>query len=448
MATITEEELIFELNKGEVSWNKWRHTSKNKQLICENALISGLSLGGYQFVNILFKSTTFQECQFQYKTFYECHFENSNFYNCEFREVRFNNIKANNLKLSHSKGQGLSFNNSVLESSDLFDHKIEQLEFIQSDFLDIDLSKENALSISISNIKVDKKTIKHAKKNPKITIGLNGIYNQINNSASLITETPKGDEMTGGKEEVILKSLIKAKKAFALSVSLTLITMAIKFIGLNSFTYLGIRINPNTFALYSLPIILFSLYKSNILLKDVVINVKYIKTQTGAMTIGRYPWLLSRFNGNKSFQKIESIVFRVLYCAHPLLLLSIINPLSNQVFFEESVANLDIAESLCDLYIDNFPIAIFVLWFLFSSIIYLSIRAFCKSQKLQKPLLFDLVNPIRNPNELNDISVSLNNILKYLLEINFRKVDWDNLKNYLLKKSELVNQELRKNRKN
>lgn len=444
MTTITKNELIIQIEKGEMSWRKWRDNSQNETLICDNSVISSMDLDQFQFYNIQFKNTKFIDCSLQNTRFDDCELDNCAFNNCDFQNVVFNNLNAKKISLCTSKGNGLKFTNSILEDCTLFESEIKPIEFIQSSFLNIDMSRKNSLLISFSSIQVDNKTIRKARKNPKITVGLNGIYNQVNNSASLISESPKGDEMTGGKEEVILNSLIKAKRAFVMSVSITLIIMAIKFIGINSFAYVGLKINPKTFSLYALPIIFFSLYKCNVLLGDVVTNVKYINTQSGAMTIGKYPWLLSRFSGNKVCQKAESLIIRILYCAHPLLFLSILIPLSNQQTFKETILNLEIAESIRNSYINGFPFFITILWILLFSIVLLTVKVFYKSQKLQKPLLFDLENPIKHVNDLNKISISLNHILNYILQINFKERDWEKLKNYITKKSELVEKELKK----
>lgn len=451
MKKISEEELLEKLDEGREIWTKWRQSTNNEKLYCTDANILGKDLGGFSINNVSFKDCAFVECNLKATSFSHSNYENVTFKGCEFGNSRFLFIIGKNISLDSAKGAKVEFIKSTIQESSLFDNDISNKMFSDVDFVNMDMSSEKSLNVSFSGIKVDDNTRNSAKKNSKITIGLNGIYNQKNNSASLVLETPAGDRMTGGDEDIILNSLTKSKKAFVTSVSATLITFTINFVGINSFAFLGIKINPKAFCLLAIPIIIFSLYKSNVLLRDVTNNIKYISSQTGAMKIGKFPWLLSRYGGSNFWNKLESFLFRLVYCFHPLFILPVLISFLFKSTFENSIPYLNISERLCDIYTANSNIIIALIWILYGWTLYFCLMIMIKSQKLQKPLLFDIANPTERSSPESEVAESLQKIEKLLSDfigpMSFSGLDWRELQLYIKTKLELAKKELEEKNK-
>lgn len=443
----TKKNILDKLKLENREWAKWREDNKNEEITICNIKFENQNFQSFQFQNIIFENVKFIDCKINSCVFSKVKLEKVLFKNSDLDKTTFNEINAFELNLNNSIGSSFNLTNSKIDSSKLFDNQIKHKNFAGSEFINIDLSNPKSTDISFSRIKIDSKSLQLAKKNRNITIGLNGIYNRLNNSASLRTEKPKGDEMLGGNEDVILSSLNKSKRAFTTSVSATIIAFTLKFIGVNSFAYVGLQFNPDAFLILAIPVIFFSLYKSNVLLKDVVANAKYIQSQIGAVKVGRFPWLVSRFWGISKAQKIESYLVRILYCLHPLLLIPIMKSYLSLDMVNNTICDLSISENLSNWYLKNSFYFLIPLWSLYISAIYLSIKLFLSSQKMQKPLLFDLQNPAPNTDEMHKIANSIEEIKSVISGFfgnnNFSTFDWYDLKTYLKNKKEISEIELR-----
>lgn len=411
------EEIIKKLGiSNHTEWNKWRHENNYPEIDLTDRKFNGKDFSSFNFHKLNLKNVQFINCELSFLIISNSFLENVLIQNSSIDKCSFTRIEAYSLNLKDSKAISVNFTHSKFTKCEFFTNEITELNFKNSEFINIDLSHKKATKISFSGIKIDFQTRAYAKKNPNITIGLNGIYNRTNNSASLQNEKPKGDEMLGGDEEVILASLKKSKLSFSTSLSATLIAFTLKFVGVNSFAYVGLKINPDTFAFLALPIIFFSLYKSNVILNDVIQSMKYIQTQKGATKIGRFPWLISRFWGIDLKQKIESFFIRIVYCLHPLLLLPLMAKWVTILDMQNIIYGLSIPENLCELYSKNAFYFIITLWILFGLTIYLSIKLFIKSQQMQKPILFDIQNPTPSETDSYRIAKSLEEIKKTISE--------------------------------
>lgn len=443
----TEEIILDKLKLENREWSKWRADNNNEEITICNIQFENQNFQSFHFQNIIFENVDFINCKINSCTFSKVNLNKVSFKNSDLDKTTFNAIKAFDFNLDNSIGSSINLTNSKFDSSKLFDNQIKRKNFAGSEFINIDLSNTKSTEISFSGIKIDSKSLQFAKKNRNITIGLNGIYNRLNNSASLRSEKPKGDEMLGGNEDVILSSLNKSKRAFATSVSATLITFTLKFIGVNSFAYIGLQFNPDAFVILAIPLIFFSLYKCSVLLQDVVVSTKYIQSQNGAVKIGRFPWLISRFWGISKSQKIESFIVRIIYCLHPLLLIPIMKNYLSLEIAKNTICGLNISENLSNWYIKNTIYFLIPLWIFFISAIYLSIRLFLSSQKMQKPLLFDLQNPSPNTDDIHKIANSIEEIKSTITGFfgnnNFSTFDWYDLKSHLKNKKEISEIELR-----
>lgn len=447
----TEEIILNKLNLENREWAEWRSGNYNEEITICNIKFENRNFQSFEFQNIIFENVDFINCKINLCTFSKVNLNKVSIINSNLDKTTFNSINAFDFNLDNSIGDKVNFIYSKFDSSKLFDNEIKQKNFEGSEFINIDLSNKRSTEISFSRIKIDSKTLQFAKKNRNITIGLNGIYNRINNSASLRSEKPKGDEMLGGNEDVILSSLNKSKSAFTTSVSATLIAFTLKFIGVNSFAYVGLQFNHEAFFILAIPVIFFSLYKSSVLLKDVVVSTKYIQSQNGAVKIGKYPWLISRFWGISKPQRIESYIVRIIYCLHPLLLIPIMKNYVSVETAKNTISELNISDNICSWYVKNIYCFLTPLWIFFIAAIYLSIRLFLSSQKMQKPLLFDLQNPAPNTDNINKIANSIEEIKSSIIGFfgynNFSHLDWVELKSHLKNKKEISEIELRELKK-
>ena len=384
-----------------------------EKLLFENDGINNGAFRNATFINCTFRNFRFNNSEFINVKFIECIIEdNITFYECD--------IICSNLAREY-KGN-INFLSCKINNSDIFPHEYNKIKrnFYLCSFIDMKMSIHEATNISFSEIEVDSQTIKNSSKNKNITVGLNGIYNRKNGTASLKLEKPKGDEMRSGDEEVILKNLTKAKLSFNTSYSIVLIIISIYFLGINSFSYIGLKLDADKLLLISLPIITFSMYKTFLYFKDASLSIKYINTQPAAVKVGRFPWMLSRFWGEDS--KVSSYIVRFLISFHQLLLLFILFPnyLNNQQL-KTTIYNLEIKDSLCVFYIDNVNVIFIIVWSIYLTTLYFSFKLFKFSNYMQKPLLFDISNKTDESSDLSKIEKHIGEIKRHILSEEVKK---------------------------
>ncbi|MFN6074389.1 MAG: pentapeptide repeat-containing protein [Fluviicola sp.] len=372
--------------------NLTRLNVKFEKVVFKDCIFQDIEFNRYSSTSnyeVLFDQVNFENVKFNNVKFFNINFNNSIFKNVEFSNVKVDKVVFNKVRLNNGCKGKINLYESSFIDCELFNEKLDYSFQSLCYFTKINLNNKLAKNLKLTNLQFDELTNVYAKKNKDLIVGLNGVYNLFNNTASINKVIVKGDSMLGGDTDVILNSLTKAKRAFTISSTVVLLSISLFLFGFSSFSILGLNFNPEIFKIIVFPISLISLYKCNVLLEDLSLNIKYVNNQNGAMKIGRFPWMLTRFWGNNKLKKCESFFVRFLYCFQTLLLLpSLINFFSVKEY-NNLIFGLNISDEKCTYYLNQHIVFLVIIISLYLVIFILSVRIFIKSQKLQKPLVFD-----------------------------------------------------------
>jgi hypothetical protein len=157
-------------------------------------------------------------------------------------------------------------------------------------------------------------------------VGVNGIWVEITDSAALMTLTPPGDSMRGPNAEALVEGLRHARRIHSISLGLAAIGLGIFFqqtvsaspaetISLPFFTDLKFPVDQ--FSLLGMVISagLLTLVKS--FMDDALSGARYLQTRNDAMTVGTFPWALSRYTGRRWHMQVQSLITRLVLAFHP-----------------------------------------------------------------------------------------------------------------------------------
>jgi len=212
-------------------------------------------------------------------------------------------------------------------------------------------------------------TAEHAKG---IRVGVNGIYVETTDSAALTTMTPAGDSMEGPNPEAVLESLKRSRRLCGYSLSLAGITLLIGALGLGeiAFPWLkDVKLTPDRFCLLAVAISLGLLTMANLFFSDALKGAKYLQDRKSAMSVGSFPWALSRFSGGGVLNRVASLTVRFVMSFHVL-------------FYMLFLGKWNVFDLTSLLGAINMAVLVTLL-------LGVSIWTFVLSQRFQKPILFD-----------------------------------------------------------
>jgi hypothetical protein len=169
----------------------------------------------------------------------------------------------------------------------------------------------------------------------------------------------------------------------------------------------GIKITPDRFGLLAMPISIGLLIIVNSFLSDALKGARYIQTRQSAMSVGNFPWALSRYAGAGYLNKILSFFIRFILSFHPLV----------YIYFLEKWKTFSLISQT-----KSISITIFIIFSLLT--VFVVLWTFLLSQRFQKPILFDRRTEEDRKDNIEELKLAVKeqtNIIKVMFDIFERK---------------------------
>jgi uncharacterized protein YjbI with pentapeptide repeats len=278
------------------------------------------------------------------------------------------NLSEANISLAHLRKVDLKWANlsrANLRQADLSEADLREADLRGADLRGADLSEANLSWADLSEAILDENTLIKTRKVKGGEVGVNGIWAE-GDSAALMTLSPPGNSMQGPNPEAIIESLKRSRRLHGFSMSLVGIIILITFLNLSEIKFPwaeNVKVSPAQFGLLAMPMSIGLLALVISFMSDALKGARYLQDRQSVMSVGNFPWSLSKYASEAWIMKLLSCTTRLIMCFHPITYIFIIGIW--QVF--------------------NPPI------FIFLSIIVLTFSGwtFYISESFQKPLLFD-----------------------------------------------------------
>lgn len=230
----------------------------------------------------------------------------------------------------------------------------------------VNLREAELSGADLSGATVNKSTLSSSMKVKGVKIGVNGIWAKNSDSAALMPVTPPGNSMLGPNPDAVIESLKRARRLHGFSMSLVGIIILIATLNLTEikFPWAGnVKVTPSQFGLLAMPMSIGLLFIVGSFISDALKGARYLQDRSSAMSVGNFPWSLSKYAGEDKFTQFLSFIIRMVMSFHPITYIFILgiwqvfNPI---VFYVLSIITFAVSG-----------------WVLFLS------------EQFQKPILFD-----------------------------------------------------------
>jgi len=353
---------LKKLDEGPEKWNKWRKTHGQLFIDFSELNISDKNLSGVEFRNI----------DLSYSQFHNVNLEGADLRSCKLVETKLLscNLKRSDLSLvdgmmanftdsdlSYTKLSTAKFGAAIFKST-----KLHGTSFDETNLKYADLTKAELFDANLSGCIINEKTT--FQDSIGIESGINGIYNAETDSAALYSQSPAGNSMKGPNIEAVLESLKRARKYFGFSFLLSIGAFLIFFLKQDATSipfFNEFELTQTQYLIIGITFSLGLLVLTKMFLDDAFEGMKYLEDRKSAMSVGSFPWALTKFAGEKKDQIIASKLSRLILCLHPLLYIFLFD-------------------------FDKLNVALLVLILLASGI---GIWILIFSKNFQKPILFD-----------------------------------------------------------
>lgn len=308
-----------------------------------------------------------------------------------------------NTDLTGSNFEGVNLAYADLTGADLKKANLQRVNFIGTKFLGANLEgadltgawMANANNLNLSGAIIDSnyENIRNDQFKGFLR-GINGIYNPLNKSLALSEQIPAANSMQGNNPDAVIESLKRARHFFGSSLGMVAIVVLLSLSGdsTQNFEIYKVEIKQSLVKLVAMSISLGALVLCASFLSDGLKGARYIKTQEGAMKVGNFPWMISKYSGSGIWKLDYVKIIRIIMIFHPLAYISIIWQNSGNGLIYSPI---DWAWVLLYLVLISTSFLIFRL-----------------SQKFQYPILFD---PVAEKNRKSDVEKQTE-VLKEILD--------------------------------
>lgn len=299
-------------------------------------------------------------------------------------DLRGTDLSAANLDTADLSAANISGTDFI--SASLIKANLKDSDLTHTDFSDADLSGADLSGADLYNCKISIST--KYQKIKGCQIGVNGFWCEDTDSAALMQLMPPGNSMQGSNPDAVIESLKRARRLHGSSMTLVGIIFLLAILGIKEPIELystNIKLPPEKFGIFAMIISvgLLSLVVSFLL--DALKGARFLNDQKSAMTVGNFPWTLSKYSSGNFLIKFQSLITRFIMSFHPIVYL-IVYPYFGK---EWNILNIWIL----------IVIMIFLLGF--------STWIFIISQQFQKPILFDTETERKRKSDLEKLTIAL-----------------------------------------
>jgi hypothetical protein len=409
---ITEEELKQILERHEKYYESDGKDGKKADLSKVNISVAELSSAHLSGAN--FSGANLSAAKLSKADLREANLSEANLSSAELSKADLSgaNLSAAELTLANLREANLSSANlreANLTWADLSEANLSAVNLSKADLSWANLRDANLSSAKLSGAAVDEFTLFKTKRIKGGQIGVNGIWAEYSDSAALMTLTPPGNSMQGPNLDAVIESLKRSRRLHGYSLALVGIVLLIATLNLSEIEFpwtKGIKITPDRFGLLAMPISIGLLIIVNSFLSDALNGARYIQTRQSAMSVGNFPWALSRYAGAGYLNKILSFFIRFILSFHPLV----------YIYFLEKWKTFSLISQT-----KSISITIFIIFSLLT--VFVVLWTFLLSQRFQKPILFDRRTEEDRKDNIEELIAvkEQTNIIKVMFDIFERK---------------------------
>ena len=292
----------------------------------------------------------------------------ANLSKADLSEARLSEARLSGADLGKARLSWTDLSEADLSEADLSEANLSRADLSEAnlsgaDLSGADLSAANLIAADLSGALINELTT--CIKVEGCQVGVNGLYSEKTDSAALMALIPPGNSMQGSNPVAVLESLKRARRLHGFSMSLVGIVLLIIFFKLTKIyiSQMKLDILPENFLLLAMPLSIGVLSLVNTFLADGLKGARFLNDRQSAMTVGNFPWTLSKFAGSSWINKIQSFITRLVMSFHPLVYL---------YYYGK-----------WDVFDKRFFYIVMIL------LIIISCWTFIISQRFQKPILFD-----------------------------------------------------------
>ncbi len=465
---MANEEHLSILKNGVEKWNKWREEKQNikpdlrkadlrsANLSDANLSVANLTeakLGGTNLTRVDLTGADLTEANFSDKkidksktsiisSFYPANLSDANLTHANLTKAHLERATFINAVLSGANLFGADLTGADFTEAHLFGANLTEADLTEAklggtylmgtnlteaklfgaDLTKANLTKANLTgtdltSAHLSGAVIDGDTyrsIKAIKKSDDIKIGINGFWCKSSNSAALMIIDPPADSMHGPNPDAVVESLKRSRSIHFYSLTLASIALLIIILGLEQIKlpfFSDIKVSPIRYAILAMSISVGVLGLVKMFMQDALQGVRYLQDQKSAMTVGHFPWVLSKYAGNLKENMIQSFITRLVMAFHPLIYL---------YFFIRWDRLLDISKDEQLLSIGILGKVILIIPGVL--LLFLCIYIFVLSQRFQKPILFDAKTEKKRKSEIEKQTDSVKELTSKIEEmVNLQK---------------------------
>jgi uncharacterized protein YjbI with pentapeptide repeats len=301
-------------------------------------------------------------------------------------------VNFKGVSLSEADLSGARMRYAVLSDADLSGADLTGADLRGADLRGADLSRAD---LSKSTIDTDTRynTIKGC------SIGVNGFYSPVTDSAALMRIDPPGNSMQGANVDAVIESLKHARKLHTFSLVLAGIALLFIVIKPTSITlpYLSGSFKFDALSYAFLATILSTGLLSLVatFLDSSLQGARYLNDRSAAMTVGHFPWLLSKYEHDPPLER-QSKIMRVFLSFHPVIYLYFFVRWS-ALFSGDWVEFIRYYQEL------PFFLGELLLPLLYVMLLKSCITIFRLSEGFQKPILFDTVTERERRSDMTNL---------------------------------------------
>jgi hypothetical protein len=118
-----------------------------------------------------------------------------------------------------------------------------------------------------------------------------------------MTLTPQGSSMLGPNIDAVIESLKRARRLNGFSMSLVGLVVLIAILSLTELTFpwaQNVKVTPSQFGLLAMPMSIGLLILVGTFMSDALKGARYIQDRASAMSVGSFPWSLTKYSGKRA----------------------------------------------------------------------------------------------------------------------------------------------------
>lgn len=290
----------------------------------------------------------------------------------------------------HPDLEGADLQGCDLRDADLSGARLSGAVLRHADLGGADLRGADLSDADLSGARLSKSTIDINTRYDAIQgcdIGVNGFYSAATDSAALMRLDPPGNSMQGSNAEAVIESLRQARKLHTFSLLLAGIGLLFIVIKPKSITlpYLAgsFKFDDLSYAFLAALLSTGLLSLVSTFIDSALQGARYLNDRRSAMTVGHFPWVLSKYEQDPAVRR-ESKILRFFLSFHPMVYLYFFVKWDS--LFPGDWAGVISHYRMLPVFLGEWLLPVF-----FVMLLRLCLKIFRLSEGFQKPILFDTV---------------------------------------------------------